>query len=199
MTDPIGFKLLTILSLTTGAVFIMWLGEQINNRGIGNGISLVIFAGIVARLPNALFTLYEQAIGDTTGTVGLSMYQVLLLAVIVTATIAFICFFTAPDVSDRIVNSLKPIGSVIVTVLGPSFVFAAQAQYGRRYSANFCQFDLDVPGDDSWHVPRPNMVAGRASGAYPRRLASYLVLCRSHRLLLLLLYGCRLQSRRRRL
>ena len=93
MTDPIGFKLLTILSLTTGAVFIMWLGEQINNRGIGNGISLVIFAGIVARLPNALFTLYEQAIGDTTGTVGLSMYQVLLLAVIVTATIAFICCF----------------------------------------------------------------------------------------------------------
>lgn len=88
-----GFKLLTILSLTTGAVFIMWLGEQINDRGIGNGISLVIFAGIVARLPNALVTLYEQALGDTTGTVGLSMYQVILLAVIVACTIAFICFF----------------------------------------------------------------------------------------------------------
>jgi len=88
-----GFKLLTILSLTTGAVFIMWLGEQINDRGIGNGISLVIFAGIVARLPNALRTLYEQAIGDSTGTVGLSMYQVILLAVIVVCTIAFICFF----------------------------------------------------------------------------------------------------------
>lgn len=88
-----GFKLLTILSLTTGAVFIMWLGEQINDRGIGNGISLVIFAGIVARLPNALFTLYEQALGDTSGTVGLSMYQVIILAVIVLVTIAFICFF----------------------------------------------------------------------------------------------------------
>jgi len=88
-----GFKLLTILSLTTGAVFIMWLGEQINDRGIGNGISLVIFAGIVARLPNALFTLYEQALGDTSGTVGLSMYQIIILAVIVLVTIAFICFF----------------------------------------------------------------------------------------------------------
>ena len=91
--NELGFKLLTILSLTTGAVFIMWLGEQINDRGIGNGISLVIFAGIVARLPNALFTLYEQALGDTTGTVGLSGYQVILLAVVVAITIAFICFF----------------------------------------------------------------------------------------------------------
>ena len=88
-----GFKLLTILSLTTGAVFIMWLGEQINDRGIGNGISLVIFAGIVARLPNALYTLYEQALGDTTGSVGLSGYQVILLSVVVAVTIAFICFF----------------------------------------------------------------------------------------------------------
>ncbi len=93
MDNPMGFMLLTILSLTTGAVFIMWLGEQINDRGIGNGISLVIFAGIVARLPHALYTLYEQAIGDTTGTVGLSMYQVLLLALIVAVTVAFICFF----------------------------------------------------------------------------------------------------------
>jgi len=88
-----GFKLLTILSLTTGAVFIMWLGEQINDRGIGNGISLVIFAGIVARLPNALYTLVQQAIGDTTGTVGLSGYQIILLTIVVTVTIAFICFF----------------------------------------------------------------------------------------------------------
>ena len=110
MTDPIGFKLLTILSLTTGAVFIMWLGEQINNRGIGNGISLVIFAGIVARLPNALFTLYEQAIGDTTGTVGLSMYQVLLLAVIVTATIAFICFFEKAQRRIPIQHAKRMIG-----------------------------------------------------------------------------------------
>ncbi|MBQ8037592.1 MAG: preprotein translocase subunit SecY, partial [Proteobacteria bacterium] len=93
MGSVLGFKLLTILSLTTGAVFIMWLGEQINDRGIGNGISLVIFAGIVARLPNALFTLYEQAIGDKTGTIGLSMYQVILLSGIVLVTIAFICFF----------------------------------------------------------------------------------------------------------
>src|SRR5690606_8659641 len=50
-----GFRALTVLSLTTGTCFIMWLGEQITERGIGNGISLVIFAGIVANLPDALF------------------------------------------------------------------------------------------------------------------------------------------------
>ena len=93
MSSTVGFILLTILSLTTGAVFIMWLGEQINDRGIGNGISLVIFAGIVARLPGALYSLLEQSFTDKTGTVGMSMYQMILLAVIVVVTIAFICFF----------------------------------------------------------------------------------------------------------
>ena len=49
----IGFILMTMLTLTAGAAFIMWLGEQINERGIGNGMSLIIFAGIVAGLPRA--------------------------------------------------------------------------------------------------------------------------------------------------
>ena len=49
-----GFVLMTIISLTTGTAFIMWLGEQISDRGIGNGMSLIIFAGIVVGLPNAI-------------------------------------------------------------------------------------------------------------------------------------------------
>ena len=47
------FRLMTVITLTAGTAFIMWLGEQINERGIGNGISLIIFAGIVAGLPTA--------------------------------------------------------------------------------------------------------------------------------------------------
>lgn len=50
----LGFKLLTMLTLTSGTIFIMWLGEQINDKGIGNGISLIIFIGIIARLPQSL-------------------------------------------------------------------------------------------------------------------------------------------------
>src|SRR5713101_9595460 len=52
-----GFRLMTVLTLTTGTAFIMWVGEQISERGVGNGISLIIFAGIVAGLPNAVGTL----------------------------------------------------------------------------------------------------------------------------------------------
>jgi preprotein translocase subunit SecY len=55
-----GFILATVLTLTTGAVFIMWLGEQITARGIGNGMSLLIFAGIVAGLPRGIADLYEK-------------------------------------------------------------------------------------------------------------------------------------------
>src|SRR5512132_4701667 len=55
-----GFRLMTILTLTTGTIFIMWLGEQITERGIGNGISLIIFAGIVVSLPRAIFGLFQQ-------------------------------------------------------------------------------------------------------------------------------------------
>ena len=54
-----GFTLMTVLTLTTGAVFLMWLGEQITERGIGNGISLIIFAGIVANLPDAIVQTWK--------------------------------------------------------------------------------------------------------------------------------------------
>ena len=58
-----GFRLMTVITLTAGTAFIMWLGEQITERGIGNGISLIIFAGIVARMPGAIgntFRLMSQ-------------------------------------------------------------------------------------------------------------------------------------------
>jgi preprotein translocase subunit SecY len=54
----LGFRLLTVITLTTGTIFIMWLGEQIQERGIGNGISLVITAGIISRIPAAIHQLY---------------------------------------------------------------------------------------------------------------------------------------------
>ena len=55
-----GFRLLTVLTLTTGCAFVMWLGEQITERGVGNGISLIIFAGIVVGLPRAIITTFED-------------------------------------------------------------------------------------------------------------------------------------------
>ena len=81
------FRIMTVLSLTTGTAFIMWLGEQITERGIGNGTSLIIFAGIVAALPDAL-TQYLARSGG--GGPGLGSIMLLLLVI---GTVAAICFF----------------------------------------------------------------------------------------------------------
>ena len=83
-----GFRLMTVLTLTTGSAFVMWLGEQITERGIGNGMSLIIFAGIVVNLPTAVLITLEQL---RTGQMGLFRLLVLLiLMVLVIAAIVFV-------------------------------------------------------------------------------------------------------------
>ena len=82
-----GFRLMTVITLTAGTAFIMWLGEQITERGIGNGISLIIFAGIVARMPIAFgrtFTLVRT--GE------LSTFMLVILAVVMVLVVAVIIF-----------------------------------------------------------------------------------------------------------
>ncbi len=58
------FRLMAIITLTTGTAFIMWVGEQITERGIGNGISLIIFAGIVTDIPSGVFTYFRDQQGQ---------------------------------------------------------------------------------------------------------------------------------------
>ena len=81
------FRLTCVITLVGGTMFLMWLGEQITARGVGNGISLIIMAGIVAGLPSALASLLE--LGRTGA---LSPFFILAFAVIAVATIAFIVF-----------------------------------------------------------------------------------------------------------
>ncbi len=76
-----------VLTLVGGTMFLMWLGEQITSRGVGNGISLIIFAGIVANLPNALASLFQLGY-----TGALSPFFVLVFLVLAAVTIAFIVF-----------------------------------------------------------------------------------------------------------
>jgi preprotein translocase subunit SecY len=75
-----GFRLLTVLTLTTGSAFIMWLGEQITERGIGNGMSLIIYAGIVVNFPGAVITTVNQM---STGQLGLFSILLLIVAMVV--------------------------------------------------------------------------------------------------------------------
>jgi len=82
-----GFRLMTVLTLTTGCAFIMWLGEQISERGVGNGISLIIFAGIVVGLP--------RAIADTIAKIRtneLSIIGIIILIAFMVAVVAFIVY-----------------------------------------------------------------------------------------------------------
>jgi preprotein translocase subunit SecY len=81
------FRLMTVLTLTTGTAFIMWLGEMITERGIGNGISLIIFAGIVARLPSAIIKTFELM---KTGEIMPILMLIILVAMI--AVVGFIVF-----------------------------------------------------------------------------------------------------------
>ena len=86
--SSLGFYVIAITSLVTGAVFMMWLGEQITEKGIGNGISLLIFAGIVAGLPQAIGQSLEQARQGELNI--LILLGVLALAIIVIALVVFI-------------------------------------------------------------------------------------------------------------
>lgn len=88
---PIPFEILTTLTLTAGACFIMWLGEQITERGVGNGASLIIFAGIAAGIPQGAIQLYQMiGRGDipTIGGLGLLLFMVAIIAIIVFCEVA---------------------------------------------------------------------------------------------------------------
>ncbi len=81
------FKISTVITLVAGTIFLMWLGEQITQRGIGNGISLIIFSGIVAEIPRALAATFE--LGRTGA---LSATTILVIFILLLGTVAFIVF-----------------------------------------------------------------------------------------------------------
>src|SRR5437867_9106574 len=81
------FRMMTVLTLTTGTCLVMWLGEQITERGIGNGMSLIIYSGIVVGLPRAVLQTFQQM---STGQIGL--IQILILMVVMAFVVAAIVF-----------------------------------------------------------------------------------------------------------
>ena len=85
--SPWQFQIMTILTLTTGTAFIMWLGEQITERGIGNGISLIIFAGIVAGLPRGIGKTWEDYQSHS-----LNLFAILALVAVMIAVVAVVVF-----------------------------------------------------------------------------------------------------------
>src|SRR6267154_2336133 len=102
--DPgLFFRLVTVVTLTSGTVFLMWLGEQITARGIGNGISLIIMAGIVANLPHALASTLELGRTGAISTVFIIIFLVMSVAVV-----AFIVF-----IPEETADNLRKYGGFI--------------------------------------------------------------------------------------
>ena len=89
----LGFILMTMLTLTTGTTFIMWLGEQISERGIGNGMSLIIFAGIVVGLPGAIVGIYDK--------LNTNEWSVLTLIMLLGVMIAVVSFIVLVERGQR--------------------------------------------------------------------------------------------------
>ena len=144
----VGFVLMTILTLTTGSAFIMWLGEQITERGVGNGMSLIIFAGIVVGLPRAVSDLFDKFRTAQWGPfTGLALIFLMALMIAVDRCNCLCGGRAAPHS-----------GAVRQARDGPAHdgraddLPAAARQFRRRDSADFCQLAADVSGH---HQPVP--------------------------------------------
>jgi hypothetical protein len=147
--------MITMVSLTTGTAFIMWLGEQITERGIGNGISLIIFAGIVTDMPDAASACSRRPDGRHHG-VRSGRHRLLIVLVV-----AVIIFFERGQRRIPVQYAKRVVGRKMFggTVDAP----AAQGQHGRRHPADLRVVDPHVPAAD--RVVRADAVDAAVSEA----------------------------------
>ena len=181
-----GFRLMTILTLTTGTALVMWIGEQITERGIGNGMSLIIFAGIVVGLPRAVITTFEQL---STGQI--SLIRLILLVLLMVGVIAAIIFVERGQRRVTVQYAKRLVGPA--DVRRHEHAHPAQGQHGRRHPGDFRQLAAGAAGHRRGHLPdrRVGPVAG--DPAVLRHAALQPALCGRHHLLRLLLHGHHLQ------
>ena len=129
-TPGLFFVISTEVTLTGGTIFLMWLGEQMTSRGVGNGISLIIFAGIVARLPTALWQMLQDARLDSSKT--FEIFGLLILSVVIILAIVFmeraqrrlLIVYPKRQVGNRIMggeNSFLPLKINVSGVIPPIF------------------------------------------------------------------------------
>ena len=181
-----GFRLLTVLTLTTGSTFIMWIGEQITERGIGNGMSLIIFAGIVVGLPSAAFVTIDQL---RTGQMGL--FRLLALLVLMVVVIAAIVFVERGHRRVTVQYAKRVVGRTDVRRL--EHAHPAEGQHRRRHPGDLRLVHPGFSCDDRPDVRRGQLHAAgeRAAGLGHAALQPALHL--GDHLLLLLLHRHHLQ------
>ena len=130
--------ILISIILTAGTCFLMWVGEQITAHGIGNGISLIIFAGIVARFPDGVQTIYQYL---QVGTI--NVFQAILFAIIAVAMIVLVIAVTQGQRRIPIQYAKRVVGRK--NVWWSLNIPAVESQSSRGYPNYLCVIHIDVP------------------------------------------------------
>ena len=180
------FRLMTVLTLCTGSTFVMWLGEQITERGIGNGMSLIIFAGIVVGLPVAVLTTLDQL---RTGQIG--PFRILLLLVLMVLVIAAIVFVERGHRRVTVQYAKRVVGRRMYG--GSSTHIPLKVNTGGVIPVIFASSILAFPATLAPMMAPDSTGAAGAGSDRARDAALRPALRRGHHLLLLLLHGDHLQ------
>ena len=141
-----GFIAMTVLTLTTGSVFIMWLGEQITERGVGNGMSLLIFAGIVVGLPRGVVDLIDKARNQAWGS--FTMPAMILMVALMVAVVAFIVFMERAERRIPVQYAKRVIGRKIMG--GGSTHLPLKVNSGGVMPVIFASSLLTLPQTAGW-------------------------------------------------
>ncbi len=141
-----GFRLMTVLTLTTGSVFIMWLGEQITERGVGNGMSLLIFAGIVVGLPRGIADLVDKAKNQAWGS--FTMPAMIVLVVLMVAVVAFIVYVERSERRIPVQYAKRVVGRKIMG--GGSTHLPLRVNSGGVMPVIFASSLLTLPQTAGW-------------------------------------------------
>ncbi|MGH9522639.1 MAG: preprotein translocase subunit SecY [Terriglobales bacterium] len=140
------FIVMTVLTLTTGSVFIMWLGEQITERGVCNGMSLLIFAGIVVGLPRGVVDLIDKARNQAWGS--FTMPAMILMVVLMVAVVAFIVFMERAERRIPVQYAKRVIGRKIMG--GGSTHLPLKVNSGGVMPVIFASSLLTLPQTAGW-------------------------------------------------
>jgi len=150
-----GFRLLTVITLTTGTAFIMWIGEQIQEYGIGNGISLVITAGIISRLPTALEQVFSLVFGHQKSIIKYPFFTLALMSVIGVAVVVAVILITQGQRKIPVQYAKRIVGRKVYG--GQSTYIPLRVNQAGVIPIIFAQSIILFPATVAGFIPNPGL------------------------------------------
>lgn len=149
-----GFRILTVLTLTTGTIFIMWLGEQIQERGIGNGISLIIAAGIISRIPSAIQNLFLLISPFNPSRRQIQPFTLIIMAVLLVFVVFSVIFITQGQRKIPVQYARRVVGRKIFG--GQSTYIPLKVDTSGVIAIIFAQSIILFPATLASFIPNPS-------------------------------------------